>query len=163
MIFGEHAASSTSCLARAFVAGDPAGLVARAFPPICGGVARLGRGGHTANLRAVLDLCGPPVYTLEGCWLRVQMRATALDHAPAGRGGEEQSFVFDHLAGKLLTRDNLRSMSGQRVRGPFPDVSTSTVVQEAVVPQTRGASPAAATRFATTQKVNAMARLTLAS
>lgn len=85
------------------------------------------------------DLCGPRVYTLEELVRFVaQIRGyrrwiVRLPDAVANL----QAFVFEHLPGKLLTRDNLRSMSVANVcPGPFPVVfGFEPSSMEAVVPQ----------------------------
>ena len=48
-----------------------------------------------------------------------------------------QAFTFEHMPGKLITRDNLRSMSVDNVcTGPFPAVfGLAPAAMEAVVPE----------------------------
>ncbi len=74
---------------------------------------------------AAYDLCGPRVYTLEELvrfvadTLHRRRRIVRLPGALAAL----QALVFEHLPGKLVTRDNLRSMSVDNVcAGPFPEV-----------------------------------------
>lgn len=71
------------------------------------------------------DLGGPKAYTLEEI---VRFVARTLDRdarvvaLPDGLG-RLQAFMLEHLPGKLMTRDNLRSMSVDNVcPGPFPEV-----------------------------------------
>jgi uncharacterized protein YbjT (DUF2867 family) len=71
------------------------------------------------------ELCGPRVYTLEellrfvAATLGRKRKVIALPDSLA----RLQAFVFEHLPGKLMTRDNLRSMSVDNVcAGPFPEL-----------------------------------------
>jgi len=70
-------------------------------------------------------LCGPQVLTLEEM---VRFVAAISGRKPRivalpGALATLQAFVLEHLPGKLLTRDNLRSMSVDNVcGGPFPEV-----------------------------------------
>jgi NADH dehydrogenase len=70
-------------------------------------------------------LCGPQIYTLEAL-ARVAGRAFGHERAivplpaPLAR---LQAFVLEHLPGRLLTRDNLLSMSVESVcPSPFPAI-----------------------------------------
>ena len=90
------------------------------------------------------DLCGPRAYTLEEL---VRYVATTLGRRRSVVGlpaslGSMQAFVLEHLPGRLMTRDNLRSMSVDNVcDAPFPGVfgfRPSPI--EAVVPQYLAAS-----------------------
>ena len=68
------------------------------------------------------ELCGPRVYTLgELVALVAQLggRRRAIIPLP-GWAARMQAFVFEHLPGKLLTRDNLRSLSVDNVCGSPP-------------------------------------------
>jgi uncharacterized protein YbjT (DUF2867 family) len=74
---------------------------------------------------AAYDLCGPRAYSLEELvrfvadTLHRRRRIVRLPAALAAL----QALVFEHLPGKLVTRDNLRSMSVDNVcAGPFPEV-----------------------------------------
>ena len=81
--------------------------------------------GDPRALGSTFELCGPRVYTLEEL---VRYVAVTIGHPrriialPAGLASL-QAFVFEHLPGRLLTRDNLRSMSADNVcAGPFPQL-----------------------------------------
>jgi len=88
------------------------------------------------------DLCGPRVYTLEGLMrfvidtLGIKRKIAALPDSIA----QVQAFTLEHLPGRLMTRDNLRSMTVDSVcSGPFPSVFGFTPsAMEAVVPQYLG-------------------------
>jgi uncharacterized protein YbjT (DUF2867 family) len=88
--------------------------VARAFVAVLGDARTFGK---------TYDLCGPRAYTLEELVRFVADtlgRRRYIVRLPAGVASL-QAFVFEHLPGKLLTRDNLRSMSVDNVcSGPFP-------------------------------------------
>jgi len=104
--------------------------VARCF------VASLGR---SRTFGAAYDLCGPRVYTLEELVrfvARTLHRRRRIVRLP-GPLATLQAFVFEHLPGKLVTRDNLRSMSVDNVcAGPFPEVfGFQPATLEAVVVQ----------------------------
>jgi uncharacterized protein YbjT (DUF2867 family) len=85
------------------------------------------------------ELCGPKVYTLEelvrfaGACVGARRRIIRLPDALA----QMQAFTFEHLPGKLITRDNLRSMSVDNVcSGTFPAVfGFMPSPMEAVVPE----------------------------
>jgi len=88
------------------------------------------------------DLCGPKVYTLEEL---VRFVAGTLGKRRAVVGlpdavGRLQALVFEHLPGKLMTRDNLDSMKVDNVcAGPFPPVfGFAPAALEAVVPRYMG-------------------------
>jgi len=91
------------------------------------------------TFRQSYDLCGPRVYTLEelvrysAATSGHPRRVMRLPHAIA----RMQAFTFEHLPGKLLTRDNLRSMTVDNVcDGPFPAVfGFVPSAIEAVVPE----------------------------
>jgi uncharacterized protein YbjT (DUF2867 family) len=84
------------------------------------------------------DLCGPRVYTLEELMrfviatLGIRRKIVALPDSLAGM----QALALEILPGKLMTRDNLRSMSVDSVcPGPFPPVfGFAPSAMEAVVP-----------------------------
>ena len=87
----------------------------------------------------VYELCGPRAYTLEEL---VRFAAETSGHprrivALPAPLAQMQAFAFEHLPGKLITRDNLRSMSVDNVcSGPFPPVfGFSPTAMEAVVPE----------------------------
>jgi len=85
------------------------------------------------------ELCGPKVYTLEelvrfaGACVGARRPIMRLPEALA----QMQAFTFEHLPGKLITRDNLRSMSVDNVcSGTFPAVfGFMPSPMEAVVPE----------------------------
>ena len=143
VIFGEHDRflNLFATLARLSPV-IPLGAARARFQPIwVEDVARcfVGSLGTTRTFGQSYDLCGPRVYTLEELVRFVtDIRAyrrwiVRLPDALASL----QAFVFEHLPGKLLTRDNLRSMSVANVcPGPFPDVfGFAPASMEAVVPQ----------------------------
>jgi NADH dehydrogenase len=81
--------------------------------------------GSTRMSGHAYELCGPRACSLEelvrfvAAVLGRKPRIVALPDALAAL----QAFAFEHLPGKLLTRDNLRSMSVDNVcSGPFPEV-----------------------------------------
>jgi NADH dehydrogenase len=84
------------------------------------------------------DLCGPRAYTLEELMrfvvdtLGIRRKIVALPDSLA----EAQALTLEILPGKLMTRDNLRSMSVDSVcSGPFPSVfGFAPSAMEAVVP-----------------------------
>ena len=85
------------------------------------------------------ELCGPRVYTLEEL---VRFSAQTSGHPRPitrlpGVMAQLQAFTFEHLPGKLITRDNLRSMTVDNVcNGPFPTVfGFQPSPMEAVVPE----------------------------
>ncbi len=84
-----------------------------------------------------LDLCGPKIYTLQelvefvASSLGVNRRIIPLNK----RLSFAQAFIFEHLPGKLISRDNLYSMQIDNVCStPFPFGLTPTPL-EAVAPQ----------------------------
>lgn len=73
--------------------------------------------GNTSAFGQAYDLCGPRVYTLEELVrfvADVTGRRRAIVALPAPLASL-QAFVFEHLPGKMITRDNLRSMSVDNV------------------------------------------------
>jgi uncharacterized protein YbjT (DUF2867 family) len=98
--------------------------------------------GNPAAYGEAFDLCGPRVYTLEEL-VRFVASTLGLDRAivrlPAPLA-QLQAFVLEHLPGKLMTRDNLRSMSIASVcSGRAPDfcaLEPSSI--EAIVPAYMG-------------------------
>ena len=123
----------------------PLGGAGAKFQPIwVGDVARafVSSLGDPRALGSAFELCGPRVYTLEEL---VRFAASTIGHprrivALPGALASVQAFVFEHLPGKLLTRDNLRSMSVDNVcAGPFPQVfGFEPSPLEAVVPEYLG-------------------------
>jgi NADH dehydrogenase len=102
--------------------------------------------GNVQAFGQAYDLCGPRVYTLEEL---VRYVAELTGRKPRIMGLADglanlQAAVFEHLPGKLITRDNLRSMSVDNVCGcDFPALlGFQPAALEAVVPQyLTGASP----------------------
>ncbi len=104
--------------------------VARAFAHSLGDPGAFGK---------TYDLCGPKAYTLEEI-VHFVARAIGRDRrvvALPGALASLQAFVLEHLPGKLMTRDNLRSMSVDNVcAGAFPEAFGFTPSpMEAVVPE----------------------------
>jgi NADH dehydrogenase len=90
------------------------------------------------------ELCGPRVYTLkELVELVAATRGVRRTVVPLPAAlGELQAFVLEHLPGKLMTRDNLRSMSVPNVcsaKRP-PVCAFEPTALEAVLPQYLGAA-----------------------
>jgi NADH dehydrogenase len=92
------------------------------------------------------NLCGPKAYTLEEL---VAFAAATQGRSPRivalpDWAARMQAFVFEHLPGKLLTRDNLRSMSVDNVcDGPFPAIlGFQPAPMEAIVPEYLGGAAA---------------------
>jgi len=84
------------------------------------------------------ELCGPRVYTLAGLVARVaelRSRRRWIMPLPAW-AATLQALVFEHLPGRLITRDNLRSMSVPNTcSGPWPaELGFQPASLEAVVP-----------------------------
>jgi len=102
--------------------------VARAFVDALGSPRAFGQ---------AYDLCGPRVYTLEAL---VRFVADTLDRKRAivelpPTLASLQAFALEMLPGKLMTRDNLRSMSVPNVcSGNFPDFGFEPAPLEAVAP-----------------------------
>jgi NADH dehydrogenase len=84
------------------------------------------------------DLCGPSVYTLRDLVRWTSETAGAVRPIVPLRGGLAtlQAFVLEHLPGKLMSRDNLASMTKDSVCGcPFPPVFGVTPASlEAIAP-----------------------------
>jgi uncharacterized protein YbjT (DUF2867 family) len=71
------------------------------------------------------DLCGPTVYTLRELvrWASETSGAVRPIVPLRGALATMQAFVLEHLPGKLMSRDNLASMTQDSVCGcPFPPV-----------------------------------------
>jgi uncharacterized protein YbjT (DUF2867 family) len=94
--------------------------------------------GEMRTFGQTYELCGPRAYTLEelvrvaGEAVGRKPRIVALPESLA----QLQAAVFEHLPGKILTRDNLRSMSVDNVCDcPFPDIfGFKPAAIEAVMP-----------------------------
>jgi NADH dehydrogenase len=85
------------------------------------------------------ELAGPGVYTLEEL-MRIVTAALGVRRTVIPLGGAlatMQAFMLEHLPGKMMTRDNLRSMQVDNVAAqPFPAVFGFKPAQlEAVVPE----------------------------
>ncbi len=98
------------------------------------------------------ELCGPKVYTLAelvqlAARLRGQRRRIVALPEALGRA---QAFVFEHLPGHIMTRDNLRSMSVPNVcSGRFPDFcGFEPSAVEAIAPSYLAAGWHGRTRYA---------------
>jgi NADH dehydrogenase len=129
VIFGEHDRflNLFATMARMFPAIPLGGAHAKFQPVWVEDVARaiVSSLGEPRALGSTFELCGPRVYSLEEL---VRFAAGAVGRSPriialpAGLASL-QAFVFEHLPGQLLTRDNLRSMSVANVgAGPFPQL-----------------------------------------
>ena len=129
MIFGEHDRflNLFATLARVFPVIPLGGAHARFQPVWVEDVARcfVAALGDSRTFGQVYGLCGPHAYTLEEM---VRFVAAILGRKPRivalpASLATLQALVFEHLPGKLLTRDNLRSMSMDNVCGAsFPAV-----------------------------------------
>jgi NADH dehydrogenase len=104
--------------------------VARAVAAVLGNPQAFG---HT------LELCGPRAYTLKEL---VELVGEATGHRRPviglpGWAAALQAFTLEHLPGKMMTRDNLKSMSVDNIAsGPFPEVlGFRPTPLEAVAPQ----------------------------
>ncbi|MBC8024105.1 MAG: complex I NDUFA9 subunit family protein [Burkholderiales bacterium] len=143
VVFGEHDhfINLFAKLARLSPVIPLAAAQARFQPVWVEDVARcfVGSLGDPRTFSQSYDLCGPRVYTLEEL---VRFAATAMGlrrrivRLPASIG-KLQAFTFEHLPGRIMTRDNLRSMSVDNVcGGPFPAVfGFAPSAMEAVVPE----------------------------
>ena len=95
--------------------------------------------GNPSCLGETYELCGPRAYSLEEL---VRYAGATAGHAPKvmalpGALANLQAFVFEHLPGKLISRDNLRSMEVENTcGGPFPAVfGFQPAPVEAVAPE----------------------------
>jgi NADH dehydrogenase len=94
--------------------------------------------GNPRAFGATCELGGPKTYTLREL-VRFVADVTGRDPAIVGLPdalGTLQAFVLEHLPGKLMTRDNLRSMSVDNVcAGPFPAIfGFQPATLESIVP-----------------------------
>jgi NADH dehydrogenase len=148
VIFGErdHFLNLFAKLLKLFPVIPLGGALARFQPVWVEDVARafVGALGDSRTFGKTYELCGPRAYTLEelvrfvGETTGHRRTILRLPHALA----QMQAFAFEHLPGKLMTRDNLRSMSVDNVCGAgFPAVFGFTPSSlEAIVPQYLAAS-----------------------
>jgi NADH dehydrogenase len=143
VIFGEndHFLNLFAKLARVFPVIPLAGAHAKFQPIWVEDVARcfVSSLGEPRALGSTYELCGPRVYALEELVRLVAAtigRPRGIVALPGGLASL-QAFVFEHLPGHLITRDNLRSMSVDNVcAGPFPQVfGFEPSPLEAVVPE----------------------------
>ena len=142
VIFGEHDRflNLFATLLRFFPVIPLGGAQARFQPVWVDDVARVfvAALGDPRTFGATFELCGPRAYTLEELVrfvARTLGRRCHIVRLPAGVAAL-QAFVFEHLPGKLLTRDNLRSMSVDNVCSePFPPLfGFAPSPLEAIVP-----------------------------
>ena len=129
VIFGEddHFLNLFAALARAFPVIPLAGAQARFQPVWVEDVARcfVQALGETRAFGQVFPLCGPKAYSLEelvgfvAATLGLKRRIWPLPPALA----RMQAFMLEHLPGRLMTRDNLASMSVDNTCGDaFPAI-----------------------------------------
>ncbi len=152
VIFGEgdRFLNLFATLARLFPVLPLAGAGAQFQPVWVEDVARccVAALGDARSFGQAYELCGPRVYTLEELVRLVVatlgLRRTVVALPPAL--AEVQAFVLEHLPGKLMTRDNLRSMGVANVcttrRPPICAFEPASV--EAVLPQYLGAASSGA-------------------
>ena len=129
IIFGEgdRFVNLFAKMARIFPVVPLAGARSRLQPVWVEDVARAFAGalGNTRCFGQTYELAGPKVYTLEEI---VRYAGELVGRKPrilrlGGATGAMQAFTLEHLPGKLMTRDNLRSLSVDNVAGQaFPDV-----------------------------------------
>jgi NADH dehydrogenase len=98
--------------------------------------------GDKRTVGETYELCGPTVYTLADL-VRAVGRITGHSRAVVGLPGpaaQVQAFMLEHLPGKKMTRDNLRSMQVDNVcAGAFPPIfGFQPAALEAVVPRYLG-------------------------
>lgn len=152
VIFGEgdRSLNMFADLARVFPVIPLGRANARIQPVWVEDVARaiVGSFGEIRTFGQTYELCGPSVYTLGEL---VRLAAGAIGRKPRivplpDSVASFQAAVFEHLPGKILTRDNLRSLSVDNVCGcPFPDIfGFQPAAIEAVAPEyLAGQSPRA--------------------
>jgi uncharacterized protein YbjT (DUF2867 family) len=143
VIFGEgdRFLNLFASLAKIFPVVALGGAGARFQPVWVEDVARcfVGALGESRTFGQAYEICGPHAYTLEEL-ARFAMKASGHERPVMklpGALAQLQAFVLEHLPGKLMTRDNLRSMSVDNVcSGPFPAVfGFAPASLEAVAPQ----------------------------
>jgi uncharacterized protein YbjT (DUF2867 family) len=148
VIFGEHDRFTNlfASLARVAPVIPLAAAQARFKPVWVEDVARsfVASLGDPRTFAQSYDLCGPRVYTLEEL---VRLVAAAIGRRPRivalpAALAQLQAFTFEHLPGKIMTRDNLRSMTVDSVcSGPFPAVfAFAPSALEAIAPEYLGGS-----------------------
>jgi len=129
VIFGEGDAflNTFAGLVALFPFVPLAGAGARFQPIWVEDVARVIAGtlGNPQTFSQAYELCGPRAYTLKELVEYVAAatgRRRAVIALPPW-AGRMQAFALEHLPGKMMTRDNLKSMSVDNVcEGPFPAV-----------------------------------------
>jgi uncharacterized protein YbjT (DUF2867 family) len=143
VVFGEkdHFLNMFAKLVSLFPIVPLAGAKARLQPVWVEDVARsfVACLGDPRTFGQTYELCGPKAYSLEELVRFVADtlgRRRAIVPLPPGLG-RLQAAVFEHLPGKLLTRDNLRSLSVDNVcSGPFPRIfGFEPASLEAVAPE----------------------------
>ena len=143
VIFGEHDRflNVFATLARLFPVIPLAGANARFQPVWVEDVARAMASaiGDQRTVGEAYELCGPRAYRLAEL-VQIAAELTGRRRLIVGLPGplaELQAFVLEHLPGKMMTRDNLRSMRVDNVcAGPFPAIfGFQPTPLEAVVPQ----------------------------
>ena len=143
IIFGEgdRFVNLFAKMARVFPVIPLAGASSRLQPVWVEDVARAFAGalGNTRCFGQAYELAGPKVYTLEEI---VRYAGEVSGHHPrilplGNTLASMQAFTLEHLPGKLMTRDNLRSLSVDNVASqPFPDVfGFQPSALEAVAPE----------------------------
>ena len=143
VIFGEHDdfINKFAVLTALFPVLPLAGANARIQPIWVEDVARVIAGalGDPQAFNQAYELCGPRVYTLREL---AEFAAAATGRrrlvvAMPEWAGHLQAFVLEHLPGKLMTRDNLRSLCVDNVcSGAFPRrFGFEPAALEVVVPQ----------------------------
>jgi uncharacterized protein YbjT (DUF2867 family) len=143
VVFGQDDAflNRFAAMLRWFPALPLAGATARFQPVWVEDVARCfaAAAGNPACFGQAYELCGPQAYTLREL---VELVAAAMGRQARvvplpGALGRLQALALEHLPGKLMTRDNLRSMSVDNVCAcPFPPVfGFAPSAIEAVLPE----------------------------
>lgn len=95
--------------------------------------------GDSQAFNQAYELCGPRAYTLREL---VEFVGTVTGHRRPVIGlpswaGEMQAFLLEHLPGKMMTRDNLKSLRVDNVcEGPFPPIfGFQPAALEAITPE----------------------------
>jgi len=152
VIFGEEDRflNTFAALLRIFPVVPLAGAHARFQPIWVEDVARCCMAilGNARAFGQTYELCGPRAYTLAEL-VRLVADTLGLHRTVVALPGpiaQLQAFVFEHLPGKLITRDNLRSMGVDNVcSGRLPEVCAfEPSAVEAVIPAYLGAASSGA-------------------
>lgn len=156
VIFGEgdRFTNTFAALARVFPVIPLAGAEARFQPVWVDDVARcmLEALGEPRAFGQTYELCGPKVYTLAEIVRFVAATVGRHPHIaalPPGLGNL-QATLFEHLPGRLITRDNLKSMTVPNVcSGRFPEhCATEPAALEAIGPEYLAGLATARSRYA---------------